>query len=100
MTQEELYLLSLVIGQILPPAIDLINKWVTSAKLRFIVSMGISAIIGVLFNFNNIHIGSLAEVLTTILIVFGSAQGAYNLYYKGSKVQNIIRHDSRVIPLP
>jgi hypothetical protein len=100
MTQNEIYLIGLLIGQVVPPTLDYINKWVSSAKLRFLLSLGVCGAVGILLNINNLKTGNLEQVLATGLVLWTSAQGAYNLYYKGSAVQNNIRFSNSVLPRP
>lgn len=95
MTETQLALLSAILGITLPPLIDLINRWVPSAKARFIASVLICLIAGIVMNASRLMFGNLDQLLETILIVFTSAQGAYHLYYKDSKLQGTLRDTAK-----
>jgi len=73
-----------LIGFILPPIIDLINKKVLDSRARFIVSFLTCVGVGVGMNYGNLSVDSLGDVLGSIGVVFASAQVAYKLYWEKS----------------
>lgn len=73
-----------LIGLVLPPVIDLINSKVTDSKVRYLVSMGICIVVGVLLNIGDLTAGSLDTVIASVMLVFVSAQSTYNLYWEKS----------------
>ena len=98
MTDAELMLLSLLVGQMLPYGIDLINRYVASSRIRFWISVAVSLVLGIIFNFDIFHAGSLYDLLLSALTLWFSSQAAYKTYYEGSYIQYKIRRP--VIPLP
>lgn len=91
MTEHQIYLLSLVLGQALPVLIDAVNKYVPSSRIRFLASVFISVGLGIVFNYNRLDFRNIDAILTTALILWSSSQTAYKMYYGGSKIQNSIR---------
>jgi hypothetical protein len=99
MNDTTLLLVQGLIGQVLPPLTDLINKWVPSARLRFLSSMIISAVIGLVFTFHKLQFGNIDQFLLSSLVVWASSQAAYKFYYGGSLWQANIRFDNSPLPL-
>ena len=94
MTDEQVALLSALLGQVLPPLIDVINRYLASAKLRFVASALVCLGAAAAMNFGRLRYGNLDQLLETALILFTSAQSAYHLYYKDSTVQIKLRSAS------
>lgn len=99
MNQNELLLIQALVGQVLPPLTDIINKNVPNSKIRFLASILISAIIAIVFNYQQLMFGNLEQTLTSFLLIWTSSQAAYKLYYEGSKYQDQIRFNNSPIPL-
>jgi len=81
-----------LIGFLLPPAIDLINKRIKNSDIRFWVSVAFCSIIG--FGISYFTFGGIApigNIVDTIFVVFGTAQLAYKGAYEGSVTQQAIR---------
>lgn len=76
-----------LIGFLLPPLIDLVNKKVSDKRLNFIVSLLMCVCVGVGVNVGNLNIDSLGDVLGSVSMVFASAQVAYALYWKKSELR-------------
>ena len=76
-----------LIGFILPPLIDLINKKISNSKTRFVVSFLTCVGVGVGMNYGKLNVNSLGEVLGAIGVVFASAQVAYKLYWEKSSLR-------------
>lgn len=87
-----------LIGILLPPLIDLINRKVGNSDARFWVSVLVCALFGVAINFvqgDGFHYATMLAgvegVSKTILIVFGIAQLTYKGIYEDSQLQKGIR---------
>lgn len=100
MTEQQLFLASVLIGQILPVITDYVNKHVVTAKIRFWVSILLSVVLGALLNYNDLRFDTLDSILTSSLLMWTSGQVAYKNYYEGSRVQNNIRFSDSSFPSP
>lgn len=78
-----------LIGLVLPPVIDLINSKVASDKVRYLVSMLVCLLVGVLTNLDKLS--NMEALLANVAIVFATAQTTYNLYWKKSKVRKTLK---------
>lgn len=86
-----------LIGFLLPPLIDLINRKIVSSDARFWVSVIVCALVGAGINY--IDTGFAFESLragfdslsASILVVFGIAQLVYGAVYNDSRLQSSIR---------
>lgn len=72
-----------LIGLFLPPAIDLINTKVANEKARYVVSVLICMLVGVLTNLDKLS--NIDQLMANIALIFATAQTTYNLYWKKSK---------------
>ena len=90
-TPETLTLLTALLGQVMPPIADTINRNIPNSKIRFWVSILLSAVVGVLLNINNLNFGNLDGIIYSSMLLWGSSQIAYKTYYEDSKVQSRIR---------
>jgi hypothetical protein len=77
--------ISLILGVILPPIIDLLTKKVTNSKLRFGISLGVCVLIGAAINFRNFKV---EEILESVALVFTSAQIIYRTYWKTADLRS------------
>ena len=75
---------SLILGAILPPIIDLLTKKVTNSKIRFGISMFVCIIVGVIINYKTFD---LQNILGSVGIVFASAQVVYKTYWAKSNLR-------------
>jgi hypothetical protein len=73
-----------LIGLALPPVIDLINHKVSNSAVKVLLSLVISLIVGALLNLDKLNVKDAGDVLQAGLVVFGSAQVTYQLYWKKS----------------
>lgn len=73
-----------LVGFILPPFIDLINRKIANDKLKYAVSMVVCLGISALFKMSEIKSGDILEVLQSGAIIFAEAQTVYKMYWKGS----------------
>lgn len=76
--------LTSLVGFILPPLIDLINKRVADSKVRFLVSVSVCLGIGVLQNLSSLKAGDVSELLSSFAVIFTTAQLTYKLYWEKS----------------
>lgn len=56
-------------------------------------------VIAVAFNFNRLITGDLNAILTDALLIWGSGQAAYKMYYDGSTQQQNIRFSASALPI-
>ncbi len=73
-----------LIGLALPPVIDLINHRVSNSTLKLFISVAISLVVAALLNLDNLNVSNAQEIFKSGLVVFGSAQVTYSLYWKDS----------------
>lgn len=70
------------VGLILPPIIDLINRYVADNRIKFWVSMVICILVAVVLNFNKVFTGDWTNFLAAVTLVFTEAQVVYHTYWK------------------
>lgn len=87
-----------LLGVVLVPLIDLLNRRIKDSDLRFWVSVLICSLVGVFVNFvtnNGFHFQTMLEgaesISSSILVIFGIAQLVYKGVYEDSRVQSLIR---------
>lgn len=81
-------LLALILGAVLPPIIDLVNKHVPNSNLRFLIALLFSLVVGglmAMFEFG------WESVVNNAGLVFAASQTVYKLWYEQSNMQNRIR---------
>lgn len=76
-----------LIGFILPPIIDLINKRVPKSNLRYIISLLVCLIIAAVLNVKELQFGNSESFLVSFGLIFGEAQTVYKLYWSESKAR-------------
>ena len=81
-----------LIGLVLPPFIDFINARITNSKLRFVVSLIVCTLVALVLEFMNgtLKYADMSEVLTSIALVFTSAQVVYKLYWEKSTMRSVV----------
>lgn len=79
--------INLIIGAVLPPFIDMLNRYVKNSNVRYLISLVISIAIGAVVSYQDLDA---ANVLASAGLVFGAAQSTYNLYWKNSDVRKKI----------
>lgn len=77
--------ISLILGAVLPPFIDLLTKKVTNSKLRFGISLLVCVVIGAVINIQSFKAG---EILESLALVFTSSQVIYATYWKESALRS------------
>ena len=79
--------LSIILGQLMPLVIELINKYVPdNSKIRYIVSLLISVVVGAVTAYFAGELNA-EDLLGSIGLVFISSQTAYRMWFKGSSVE-------------
>jgi hypothetical protein len=76
-----------LIGIIIPPLVEVINKDVKSQNERFLVTVVVCFLAAVFLKWNDIVYGSFADVLTSFGIVFTESQVVYKLYFRDSAIR-------------
>jgi len=81
--------ISAVVGFILPPFIDIVNTKVANTKVRFIISLVVSLVIGLVTVAltEGIDIANASSVLLAGASAFTTAQITYKQYYENSKAR-------------
>jgi xanthine/uracil permease len=84
----------IILGALLPPLIDVLNKKIQKDEVRYLVSVAICIIVGVI---TNLQTFTIQDILKSVTLIFVSAQSVYNLYWKESEVRNqeIFRKSTR-----
>jgi hypothetical protein len=77
----------LIIGAVLPPFIDLVNRYIKNSRVKYGVSLLASILIGVILNYQELGI---ENVLGSGAIVFAAAQTVYKTYWKDAKLREKI----------
>lgn len=86
--------IEILIGAFLPPIIDLINKNIAHSRIRFLISLLISILIGVAVSYNEL---SIDNILGSAAIVFAAANTTYKTYWNTSSIRaNLIKNNKHV----
>ncbi len=86
-----------IIGLVLPPIVDLINRFINDKSIRFLVAFFFCALFGIGLNWLQTdftyvtRIDAFNSLSASILGVFGASQITYQLGYGDSKIQDTIR---------
>ena len=85
-----------LVGFLLPPLIDLINRRITDTDARFWVSVLVCSLVGILQELikNGFTFTTVDPFIVSILAMFGLAQLAYKGIYEDSRMQDAIRNDT------
>ena len=81
----DLTVIKYVAGFVLPVAVDFINKRIKNHKIKYVVALLLSVVVGALFHINELT--NAPEVLATIGIVFAESQTIYKLYWEKSELR-------------
>lgn len=85
-----------LLGIFLPIIIDLINRKIADSDLRFWVSVGICAVVGIFLNFLNTSFHfetaliAFESISSSVMIVFGLAQLSYNALWSKSGIRDAL----------
>lgn len=84
-----------LVGVILPPFVQIINKDIPKERERFIVTIVICLFVGAILRWKSIAYGTPEDVLTSSSLVFVESQAVFKLYFKDSLLKEYI--DQKVI---
>lgn len=71
-----------LVGFVLPPAIQLLNKDVPDGRERFILTLIICILTGGVLHFSQLVFGNPDQALGSIALLFSESQVIYRLYFK------------------
>lgn len=77
-----------IIGLVLPIVIDLVNRYVSNSKMRYIISVAMCLVVAGLLHAEEIMAGDVAKLLTSATTIFATATSVYKLYWEDSKVRS------------
>ena len=77
-----------LIGFILPPVVDLVNKFFSNSTVRLFVSMAICVVVGVAVRLGKIH--TLEDLVANSAIIWAEAQITYQIYWKNAGSRTVI----------
>jgi hypothetical protein len=77
-----------ILGVFLPPVIDLVNKYIQNDKLRFLISVGFSILVGGIWS---VVQNGWENVAKDVGLIFVTSQAVYKLWYEKSGLQEKIR---------
>lgn len=81
-----LALVNALVGQIMPILTEFLNSKVPDSRVRFLVAMVISVILGGVTTFLGGKFDA-QNILASVAVVFVSGQAAYNLWFKKSELE-------------
>jgi hypothetical protein len=84
-----------LIGFLLPPFIDLVNRRIKDNDARFWISAAVCAAIGLAANYlgHSYHFGDQQSLMQSIASVFGLAQLSFQAYWGGSSLRGKMFND-------
>lgn len=79
-----------LLGLLLPPFIDIINRRIKDSDIRLLVSVLFCGVIGLLLHgwSNEWNFTNQDDVATSILSVFGAAQFSFKVFWDESTLRN------------
>ena len=80
-----------LVGFILPPFVEVINRDVKESWLRFIVSMTVCFIAGIILHWDKIATGDPGAIITYSSIIFVESQTVYKLYFEKSNERVVLQ---------
>ena len=84
-------LVQLALGGSLPPAIDMLNKYVPDSKVRFWITLLICLTIGTVLHHASLKFSTIPDILMSFGLILSGSQTVYKSLYDGSDLQNHIR---------
>ena len=76
-----------LIGLVLPPVIDLVNSRIANAKVKYIVALGICAVIAGILHAHELNAMDASGFLKSAGVIFAEAQTVYKIYWSDSKLR-------------
>ena len=107
-----------LIGFILPPIIEVLNKDIPADKMmtfkflkfsfeveeKFMATLAICLSAAAILNASNIAVGNVEQVVASFGIIFTESQAVYRLYFKDSwlrdKIQNTVKEEDPQLETP
>jgi hypothetical protein len=77
-----------ILGVLLPPVIDLVNRYVSNEKGRFLIAIGFSILVGGIWS---VIQNGWENVAKDIGLIFATSQIVYKLWYEKSGLQDKVR---------
>ena len=79
-----------LLGLLLPPFIDIINRNTKNSDLRFLISVVFCILVGIILHMseNAWWFGGQEELTKSILTVFGAAQFSFKVFWDDSNLRN------------
>lgn len=77
-----------ILGAVLPAVIDIVNKYVKNEKVRFLIAVGFSVVVGGVWS---VLQNGWENVAKDIGLIFATSQIVYKLWYEKSGLQEKIR---------
>lgn len=80
-----------LVGIVLPPVVDFINKDVPNEQEKFIVTVLVCLVAALFLKWNNITYGTPEAIFLTASIIFLESQAVFKLYFKNSYIREKIK---------
>ena len=75
---------SYLVGFVMPPLVEILNKDVKSSRERFAVSVGSCVLAAILLHWHELVFGSPQNLLASAGLIFTESQVVYKLYFENS----------------
>lgn len=79
-----------LLGLILPPVIDLLNRKVANSSMRWLIATAICLLLAAITNVASLQFGNTEQFLASFGLIFAEAQGVYHLYWNDSGVRKTL----------
>lgn len=92
-----------LVGFILPPFVDIVNKDVKNETERFYVSVFLCLVAACLLHWKELAYGNPEQFAVWVGIIFTESQTTYNLYFKHSNLRTVLQsrlHKREVLEEP
>lgn len=87
----------LLVGFIIPPFVELLNKEVDNERERFIVTLLACMAAGAVLHWSEIKVGSVDQAIQSISIIFIESQVVFKLYFKSSYFRQKLTESKKVV---
>lgn len=81
----------LLVGFILPPIVEALNKDVPSEKERRYIAILISFIVAVILHWREIEVGTPEMAVAYFILIFGEQQALFKFYFQDSRLRSFIQ---------
>jgi len=79
-----------LVGVVMPPIVELLNRDVKSETERYIVSVLLCFLAAILLHWREVEVGSPETVLAYATLIFMESQTVYRLYFKKSRIRGLM----------